>query len=174
MQKKLDSAKSLAKQMSTNLSEQFVQQGKSEGKLTERIKELELSNAALQKLLQESQNQLKAMSATTNEVSALESTATASTKGALIQRVVRSGTKTIPNTKVDSDYSDPDSATVTTALTALKSLTSAQIKKKPKKELENILIALSVMHDPITGKRLKELGKAVLISLLEAELKSLS
>ena len=178
MQKKLDSAKSVAKELNARLTEKTVQLESKEGMLMERVKELESTNAATQKTLQETQDMLQTMAAAN---AAAKSTKTAAIVGerdsALMKRVLKAKATALqtenvsePPSTISSSASD---AATTSSKSSMLSLTPTQIKKKTKKELEDMLAALNISHDPVSGKKVKDLSKPAAVALFEAQLQQL-
>ena len=173
MQKKLDSAKLVAKELNARLTDKTVQLESKEGMLMERIKELESTNSVTQKTLQETQDMLQTMAAVTPTRPAVA--AAGDRDSALMKRVLKAKATALQSENVSSIPSTASSsaAAAKPSKSSMLSLSPAQIKKKTKKELEDMLAALDVSHDPISGKKVKDLAKPGLIALFEAQLQQL-
>ena len=183
MQKKLDSAKSVAKELNARLTEKTVQLESKEGMLMERVKELETTNSVTQKTLQETQDMLQSMAAAAATSTRPEVVAAGDRDSALMKRVLKAKATALqienvsipPSTAPSSSSfsSASDAAAAKSSKTSMLSLSPAQIKKKTKKELEDMLAALNVSHDPVSGKKVKDLAKPGLLALFEAQLQDL-
>ena len=174
MQSKLDSAKDIAKQLESKLTARNVEQESKEGRLMQQVKELEEAGASTQKMLIETQQRLDTVAASATDVADVQLKAVP--ENALMKRVRKGVEKAMAKTSAPAPSRESDDAPTTTEATApppLKALTSSQMKKKTKKDLEAILSSLGVTMDPVSGKKIAELGKPVLLSLVETELELL-
>ena len=174
MQSKLDSAKDIAKQLESKLTARNVEQESKEGKLMQQVKDLDEANASTQKMLRETQQRLDILAASAVDVPDAQMKTVP--ENTLMKRVLKGVEKAqakpsvaVPSSIPDTPPTTPDVATTP----PLKALTPSQIKKKTKKELEAILTSLGVTMDPVSGKKVAELAKPVLVALVEAELELL-